>query len=713
MKLCLLGKYPPIQGGVSSQMYWLSRAVAELGHEVHCVTNADEVETAYRMYVPRAERPRLECRLSGGGSVAVHMTCEPRSHSHIPYANPFVTKLAALAADVVTKYGCEIIYTSYFEPYGFAGALASRWTGVPFTVKHAGSDIGRLAQMPERARAYRELLREADLVLTAAPLVRALLQVGVDFNRIHLGLPAYWPQEFTPHGPVLDVAALLEEVRSTEFASPTVKVRPYDPNLPTIGMYGKPGKLKGTSDLIDALCALHQRGKDFNLIFLCGVAGDVCARVLDSVRRGGIEPRTYMLPFLPHWVVPQVLRACTAMCVLENRFPIAMHQPATALEVLACGTCLVLSEEIRAKQWKSDQYRDHENFLSVRDPRDIPALATTLDWIIDHPEDARGIGSRGACLFEDAAERGNAKAYEPLLNRLAGVIERKKSDMSLQALQSVIIELYTNRAFRAAVQKNESLLDDHRLTSEERAAAAGLVAMKREVDSFAADLFEKTFRYYWNHFATIKRYFQVAEPEAFRLYCERYDFVDRGWMNNVERFGTILRACAEQGRVVLPPCFPDAVRYDVALLRAATAPLSADQLADVNRTPLGTPAFEGLQQFATGPAVELVRFDYDIPTLYTGTPPSDLVRRPRTFGFVPSRDSADGVAFALAPAMELIIDRARAGSTLEDLVTAAADASGVPLETPGFREACVRGVKNLFERGLLVPAGPGAEAQKH
>ncbi|MGA8025512.1 MAG: glycosyltransferase [Bryobacteraceae bacterium] len=705
MKLCLIGKYPPIQGGVSSQMYWLARAFAELGHEVHCVTNADEVEKAYRMYVPWAEGPRFECRLPGGGSVAVHRTREPRSHSHIPYANPFVSKLAALAADVVTRYGCEIIYTSYLEPYGFAGALASRWTGVPFTVKHAGSDIGRLAQIPERARAYRELLREADLVLTAAPLVRALLQVGVDLQRIHLGFPAYWPQEFAPDGPVLDIAALLEEVGATEFASPTVKARPYDPSLPTLGMYGKPGKLKGTPDLVDALCALHRRGKDFNLIFLCGVAGDGPARLLDSVRHGGIESRTYMLPYLPHWVVPQVLRACTAVCVLENRFPIAIHQPATALEALACGTCLVLSEEIRAKQWKSDRYRDHENFLSVRDPRDIPILARTLEWIIDHPEDARGIGARGARLFEDGVEREEAKAYEPLLSRLAEVIERKKSDMSLQALQRVIIELYTNRAFRAAVQKNESLLDDHRLTPDERGAAAGLVAMKREVDGFAADLFEKTFRYYWNHFATIKGYFQAAEPEAFRLHCERYDFVDRGWMESVERFGSILRACVEQGRVVLPPCFPDAVRYDVALLRAATAPLSPDQLAQLNEAPVSTPAFEDLQQFTRGPAVELVRFDFDIPALYAGTPPSNLERRPRTLAFVPSRDSANGVAFALAPAMELILDRARAVSSLEDLVAVTAEASGVLPEAPGFREACVRGVKNLFERGLLVGAG--------
>ena len=711
MKLCLVGKYPPIQGGVSSQMYWLARTLAALGHQVHFVTNADEVETSYRMYVPRAERPRFECRFTEGGSVALHTTREPRNASHIPYANPFVSKLAALAADVVTKHGCEIIYTSYFEPYGFAGALAAQWTGVPFTVKHAGSDIGRLAQMPERARAYQELLRGADLVLTGAPFVRSLLQMGVDFNRIHVGLATYWPRKFAPSGRALDIAALLEEVRGTEFAPPKLTTHPYDPSLPTIGMYGKPGKVKGTLDLIDALSTLHNQGKDFNLIFLCGVSGGGPSQLRNYVRCRGIEQRTYMLPFIPHWLVPEFLRACTAVCVLENHFPIAIHQPATALEVLACGTCLVLSEEIHAKQWNSDRYRDHENFLLVRDPRDISVLAGTLKWVIDRPEDARCIGSRGALLFEGAFERGNTKAFEPLVSRLAGVIEREKSDMSLQALQRVITQLYTNRAFRAAVQANESLLDDYRLTAKERAAAAGLVAMKREVDCFANELYEKTFRYCWNHFTTIKRFFGVAEAEAFRLHCERYDFMDRGWMGNVEHFATTLSACAEERRIVLPVCFADAVRYDVVMLRAATIPLAPDQLADLNTTvthPAAIPTFrEDTQQFTTGPGVQLSHFDFDIPALYAGTPPSDLVRRSVALGVVPSRDGAYGIAFTLAPAMARMVDRARSGATLDDLVVAAAEANGVSPQISSFREACVHGAK-IFSNAACSYRPPSA-----
>lgn len=712
MKLCLIGKYPPIQGGVSSQMYWLARGLAELGHEIHFVTNADEVEMSYRMYLPTAERQRLECRFSTGGSVSLHTTREPRYATHIPYANPFVSKLAALAADVVTSRGCELVYTSYFEPYGIAGALAARWTGVPFTVKHAGSDIGRLAEMPDRTRAYRELLRDADVVFTGAPLVRPLLQWGIDLNKLHVGLEPYWPEEFTPDGPSLDISALLTAVRESEFASPLTP-RSYDSNLPSIGMYGKPGKVKGTIDLIDALSALQKRGREFNLVFLSGASGTTHTELCEYLRGHGLEHRTYMLPFIPHWLVPSFLRACTALCVLENRFPIAIHQPATALETLACGTCLLLSEEIRAKQWSGDELRDGQNVLLVRDPQDVTALEAAIEWVLDHPGEARAVGASGAQFFDRTFARGNLRVFDPLVERLAGVIERRRSQMSLHAFQQVLFTLYTNTAFRAAVRENQSLLDAYTLDSQERAAAAGLIAAKHELDRFANELQEKSFRYCWNHFATVKRFFAAVETEAFHLHCERHDFRDRGWMGNIEHFATTLIACSEPHRVVAPACFADAVRYDVALIRAATARTTNQPgFLESGCTSFPTPDSiidRGPQRFTQSLGVEILRLNFDIPALYTGTPPEGLSPSQMVFGVVPSRDGAHGLAFALAPGMERMVDRARVGATLDDLVEAAAVAGVVSPERSGFRAACVRAVTTLVERGLLTPAPPDSE----
>ena len=43
MRICAIGKFPPIQGGVSMRTYWTAHGLAAYGHEVHVVTNAKEV----------------------------------------------------------------------------------------------------------------------------------------------------------------------------------------------------------------------------------------------------------------------------------------------------------------------------------------------------------------------------------------------------------------------------------------------------------------------------------------------------------------------------------------------------------------------------------------------------------------------------------------------------------------------------------------------
>ena len=85
LKLCIIGKYPPIQGGVSRQMYWLARCFAELGHQIHFVTNADEVELEYRIYIPVEECSKLECSFENGGFVKLYTSYEPQRTN---YSNP-------------------------------------------------------------------------------------------------------------------------------------------------------------------------------------------------------------------------------------------------------------------------------------------------------------------------------------------------------------------------------------------------------------------------------------------------------------------------------------------------------------------------------------------------------------------------------------------------------------------------------------------------
>ena len=102
LRVCVIGKYPPIQGGISAQCYWMCRWLAERGHEVDVVTNADEVEDHYRLRLDGNGLADGDMR----GSLRVWRTESPTlAYRHIPQTNPVVTKLTSLALEAIDRIG--------------------------------------------------------------------------------------------------------------------------------------------------------------------------------------------------------------------------------------------------------------------------------------------------------------------------------------------------------------------------------------------------------------------------------------------------------------------------------------------------------------------------------------------------------------------------------------------------------------------------------
>ena len=84
MRVCLIGKYPPIQGGVSTETYWTVHALARRGHEVHVVTNSTEVEHGYRELLLEDDLSWLEGRYDSG-VVACHASASLARGSYLPW----------------------------------------------------------------------------------------------------------------------------------------------------------------------------------------------------------------------------------------------------------------------------------------------------------------------------------------------------------------------------------------------------------------------------------------------------------------------------------------------------------------------------------------------------------------------------------------------------------------------------------------------------
>jgi glycosyltransferase involved in cell wall biosynthesis len=423
VRICILGKFPPIAGGVSHQTYLAAHELARRGHRVFVVTNADEVELEFRQLLLPGDAERLEADHSDG-FVRCLQTDPVPAGSYLPWSQPYASKLFGLGLSVIEEHACDLVVGWYLEPYGLVAAQLAATTGVPLVLRHAGSDLGRLAHHADLRRAYAWALRRADRVLTTPSSSDLVAELGADRSRQVFLEGSQPPAYFRPDAAPLDVEYVRRRAGSwwetLGLSGDAGEPAPYAPEAPTIGVYGKVGETKGSFDLLTALDDLAREGRSFN--FLAMVGGH--RRSLQSfVERVGESPalaeRSTLIPFLAPWHVPSFLRRCDLTCFVERGFPIAVHAPRIPEEIMLMGSCLVCSREVADKQYFAPSLVDGRNHLLLDDPRDTREFAARLAWALDHPDEVRAIAARGRVLVESLSRGlptrdGHADAIEGL-----------------------------------------------------------------------------------------------------------------------------------------------------------------------------------------------------------------------------------------------------------------------------------------------------------
>lgn len=418
MRICVIGKYPPIQGGVSMRTYWTAHRLAARGHEVHVVTNAREVAAPFRMHMRPPDWDRCEARYRDG-SVRVHWS-DPvdRAQSYIPMASPFVSKLAGIAARLHAAHPFDVIYSHYLEPYGIAAHLAAQMTGAPHVARMAGSDAGRLWHHAQLEPLYDHVLRSAALVIAAGTVAERAIARGVAPERIAGAGAFVVPEElFTPDGPTLDLGALRHEV-ADDAISRDLMWGGLAPGRPHFGVCGKLGDSKGSFALLGALQRLARDGVDIGLVALAHGPPETESRFRAAAEQLGLYDRILQIPFLPHWRVPDFLRGCLAVCCLEQDFPIGFHAPIIPREVLLAGTCLVASTEMIRKLPARNRLPDRYGCVAIADVNDVDALAARLAAVAHDPAPAAAVGARGRAFAHDL------QRTMPFPHKLAQLLER-------------------------------------------------------------------------------------------------------------------------------------------------------------------------------------------------------------------------------------------------------------------------------------------------
>ena len=161
MRVCIVSKFPPIEGGIAARTYWRVRRLLDAGHDVAVVTNSGSVEQEYRIagcdeHLDWLVRERGLHLHDVPGPVPWHVPCSPG------YLERLLNELLL----VLRSGEWDQIQSDYLVPYGIAAHLASRLTGVPHIVRHGGSDIAKFLDHPAYSTMLHDVLHDAQLVIT-------------------------------------------------------------------------------------------------------------------------------------------------------------------------------------------------------------------------------------------------------------------------------------------------------------------------------------------------------------------------------------------------------------------------------------------------------------------------------------------------------------------------------------------------------------------
>lgn len=324
MKILMICKYPPIQGGVSAEAYWTANTFAELGHSVFVLTNAEEAETSYRATLDQNDQVLLN-GFRNKDCIRLYSTTIDKKHVYIPQNNPSISKLVSLGLEIIRDFQPDFIYSFYVEPYGMTAMILSGMTGVPYSIRHAGSDIGRLMLTPQLKTVHEQVFKRANAVLTSERHHETFKSFGVSENRFVRSVSTRLP------GDVFHSEGRLERGGPIR-----------------IGMYGKVGRAKGTTEALRAIASLGSQ--DIPVLFHAHWGGRELPEYLAVASRLGLESNIAQIDgFIPHWKMPGFIRNCDIVLFLESNFKITFHTPGVPFEAWACGAHLITTREIADK----------------------------------------------------------------------------------------------------------------------------------------------------------------------------------------------------------------------------------------------------------------------------------------------------------------------------------------------------------------------------
>lgn len=305
MNICILSKFPPIEGGISAKTYWLSRGYASAGMSVHVISNGNMVEDDYKIKEWTSDKNLLN-------GIMVHEV-EVSLPWHIPEDSHSLVRLVDKVLEVNRLYPIDVIDTGYLVPYGIAGYIINKITGIPYFVRHGGSDLEKFL----KPGIFKNIL---ELVLTNASAIIT--------DRFHESLFSSYKSKLEFGDPY---------VPDVSFFSPGLERKNSFPILLYLGKINWYWQRKGL-DLIAGCVSLLPKEWQLNIVG----QGRGLDRFRQFMRQQGID-EIQIQPFVGPAQVPLLMQKSDYVFCLKPDESIKTISN-TLLEAINCGTTVIVQD---------------------------------------------------------------------------------------------------------------------------------------------------------------------------------------------------------------------------------------------------------------------------------------------------------------------------------------------------------------------------------
>ena len=326
-RIVLISKYPPIEGGIAAKTFWLARSLAQRGHKVHIVTDRLGIAPEYSLH-EYEDPPDTE-------NLFVHRP-DTKVPWHIPNNNHFDLDLLNTTVQVIKEYDADVIDTGYLIPYGVVACLASRMTGIPYILRHGGSDIHKFVL----AGVWKDLLE--DVFSNSALTITD--KIGYDVvSRLSSRVEILHP--YVPD------ATFFKSIREENGQPPT---------LALIGKANYYWRHKGWHKVIEIMKAL---GSKFKLVVVSqGIGFQELRKCITQSIGANVEWRDFCHPS----EMPELLNSVEGALLLSGDLPFPAFSN-LLLEALFCGKLIITDNPdiLQSYQYGLNLERFTQNILPI------------------------------------------------------------------------------------------------------------------------------------------------------------------------------------------------------------------------------------------------------------------------------------------------------------------------------------------------------------